>query len=319
MKPIVPDSLFSAAAAPTRKEPCSSANVIEATFCSGTSSVTSSGVPIGSTATESMAPNSWSGLARAAACRSAPHRKPTPMTRSRSWPSMFSMRSARSPSLVGVDSVPVAPTDSLAASRPAAAESLNDLSPRPVTSYSRPTAGFSTAGAAVPSGAVPSAVVPSGVVPASAVSSGVVPSVSAVVPSAVVSADVAAVVASLDASEAALPPVSSSSSPPHAAATRPSAATSPTASRRLLLIIASPFSGIGVSQTGAGWFTPSRPDRPVTYRAVRANGVGADRIDAPGQPAAPGPPRVRAAIAAASCGQPARRTAAVARPRSSRA
>ena len=104
MKPIVPVWLFRAAAAPTRNEPCSSANSIEATFCSGTSSEKSSGVPWSSTATASMRPNSWSGFSTAAACSAGPQRKPTPMTRS--WPSATrpARRSARSPSLDGVDS-----------------------------------------------------------------------------------------------------------------------------------------------------------------------------------------------------------------------
>ena len=135
-----------------------------------TSSAKSSGVPWSSTAMASMSANSWSGSPTAAACRCRlPQEADADDEVVAFGDEQPSRRSARSPSLVGVDSVPMAPSSVTAWSRPAAAASLNDLSPRPVMSNSRPTDGFSTAGAAVPSGAVvpsgawcPRAVVPLG-------------------------------------------------------------------------------------------------------------------------------------------------------------
>ncbi|CAB4602975.1 unannotated protein [freshwater metagenome] len=56
----------------------------------------------------------------------------------------LSVRSESEP-VVTVTSLAVTPNFFLAASRPAAAESLNDLSPRPPMSYARPTFTFDAA------------------------------------------------------------------------------------------------------------------------------------------------------------------------------
>src|SRR3954447_19670843 len=107
----------------------------------------------------------------------------------------------------------------VALSRPAAAESLNDLSPVHVMSNSSPTFTASALGApVVPAGAA--------VVACAGTDSG-----------AAVLAEGTWVVAD----------VALSSSSPQAAG--PGAATTPAASKRLLMIIFSPFSG------NQGWFT----------------------------------------------------------------
>ena len=128
----------------------------------------------------------------------------------------------------------VPPVASAAACAPSHADWLNDLSSTLPVSVTSPMFGVSIGAADPAAGVVPAGSVPAGSVPAGSVPAGSVPAAVVSLP------DVVAV------------PASSSSSPPHAAATRPSAATSPTASNRLLLIIASPFSGIAVSQPDRG-------------------------------------------------------------------
>src|SRR5436190_2204697 len=138
MKPIFPDFDAQAAAAPTRNEPSLAANTIERTFGAGVV-VGLPSAPTVST-TESMMAYGWLAFAAADAVVASPHRKPTARTRLLA-PTNALMRSGRSlPSCaVGVDSLPVMPKSVFALSRPAAAPSLNDLSPRPVTSNRRPT------------------------------------------------------------------------------------------------------------------------------------------------------------------------------------
>ena len=89
--------------------------------------------------TESTIAYFWFGFAAAEALVASPQRKPTATMRSS--PMKPFMRSGRSlPSCaVGADSSVAMPKSALALSSAAAAESLNDLSPRPVTSNSRPT------------------------------------------------------------------------------------------------------------------------------------------------------------------------------------
>ena len=146
-KPTLPVVLVSAAAAPTRNDPCSSANTRLATFGKSVSSARVVGRAV-------VVPHDRVDDARSACrgWRSAPaasaslHRNPTPMT---SWlpsPTSRFRRSARSASPVGVDSLGMTPNSSMAWSRPAAAASLNDLSPRPVMSNSRPIVAPSAAG-----------------------------------------------------------------------------------------------------------------------------------------------------------------------------
>ena len=65
MKPIVPVWLFSAAAAPTRNEPCSSANTSDAT--------------LGASTTESMIVKLTSGLRRPTVASESLNRKPLPL------------------------------------------------------------------------------------------------------------------------------------------------------------------------------------------------------------------------------------------------
>ena len=192
-KPMWPSSDARAAAAPTRYEPCSSANTRLATF--------------GRSTTESTIAKCVSGYASAACVTLLPHRKPTATM---SWlPSSAAavMRSARSPSPPGVDSVPLTPNSSTAWSSPAAAASLNDLSPRPVTSNMSATlTSPSTAepsvmpSASVAAGSVPAASVPAASVPAASVAAASVPAAS--VPSAAAVVSVAASVPSGAASVA---------------------------------------------------------------------------------------------------------------------
>ncbi len=128
-----------------------------------------------------------SGYAAAAWVIVSVHRKPTAITRSLPPRRRPSTRSARSSAHCGGDSVGTMPKSATAWSRPAAAASLNDLSPRPVTSNIRATGTprhrrprcprvrwrlvrcrrvRSPAGS-VPAGAVPAASDPAGAAPAS--------------------------------------------------------------------------------------------------------------------------------------------------------
>src|SRR5262245_16635143 len=138
MKPILPDFDAQAAAAPTKNEPSLAAYTMDRTLGAGVVV----GLPSAPTVntTESMMAYGWLGFWAADAVVASPHRKPTATTRLLA-PTNALMRSGRSlPSCaVGVDSLPVMPKSALALSRPAAAPSLNDLSPRPVRSKSRPT------------------------------------------------------------------------------------------------------------------------------------------------------------------------------------
>src|SRR6476646_2950754 len=121
------------------------------------------------------------------------------------------------PSALGDASVKVMPSSSRAFSIPRAAESLNDWSPRPPMSYTRPTFGPLPAGAALPAAAV---VPPAAVVPAGAV----------VPPGALVAAG-ALVPAGAPVDDELL------LSLPHAAATRPSMAMAASDVNRLVLRI----------------------------------------------------------------------------------
>ena len=118
MKPTVPVLDFSAAAAPTRNEPS----------CSAKTSPARLSPPSGAL---SMMPKSVSGLLAATSAMDSPNRKPTPITSSA--PSAESCRSSArlEPSGFGEASVVLTPNSAAALSSPAAAESLNDWSPRP--------------------------------------------------------------------------------------------------------------------------------------------------------------------------------------------
>ncbi len=126
MKPTVPVVVFSAAAAPTRKEPCSSAKVRFVTF----GPLTSSGVA-------SMMPNFTSGYFGATVLSAGAYAKPTATTGLNPDLASSSSRVARSVSVspARADSSLTLSSERLksffAVSRPTAAESLNDLSPRP--------------------------------------------------------------------------------------------------------------------------------------------------------------------------------------------
>ncbi len=118
MNPTVPDSVIRPAMQPTSAEPCSSANTREAT--------------LGRSTTASTIPKLVSG--KLGATLATPSAKAKPMAKIRSAPA--SARSCRfssrfSPPAVGSNSWASIPKSSFARSRPAAAESLNDLSPRP--------------------------------------------------------------------------------------------------------------------------------------------------------------------------------------------
>ena len=208
MNPIVPVWLFSAAAAPTRNEPCSSAKTSEATF--------------GASTTASTMVKLTSGLAAATDVIESKNRKPLPCTSPAPLSTRPWRRSARSPSPVGVDSSNVMPSsaDRLVERRSGGVVERLVATTGDVEGHADD--GIALAGwCSLPAGAsgrgrCRRASVPSG----------------ASVP-AVASVPAGASVVAL-----------SSSSLPQAAAVKPSAAMTPTASSLLLLIMVSP-SGCG--------------------------------------------------------------------------
>ena len=144
-------------------------------------------------------------------------------------------RSARSSADWGGDSVGTiaSPNSATAWSSPAAAASLNDLSPRPVTSNIRATVVPSAPSAAVPAGAEPAAAVPAGSVPIGSVPAGAVPS--APVPDGAPAASDARSMPSQSPPPADAP----TEVAPTVTPAMPIAATNPAASSRLLLIMLS--------------------------------------------------------------------------------
>ncbi len=139
MKPSLPVGEAHAAAAPTRNEPSCSANTIERTFgaraADPRSGIRRGHVDDGVDDRVQLVRVLRGRRGRGVAPQEADGR------RSGRCPTKPAMRSGRSlPSCaVGSDSSVVMPKSSAALSKPAAAPSLNDLSPRPVTSNSRPT------------------------------------------------------------------------------------------------------------------------------------------------------------------------------------
>jgi len=136
----LPDLDARAAATPARYEPCSSAKIIEVTFSAATDA-------------SSTIPNCVFGNSCETVVIGPAYKKPIAMIGL--YPAFASRRSlsVRSESVpcVTVISLEAMPHFFFARSRPAAAESLNDLSPRPPMSYAIPTFTFDAAfdGAAI--------------------------------------------------------------------------------------------------------------------------------------------------------------------------
>ena len=144
-------------------------------------------------------------------------------------------RSARSSADWGGDSVgtSASPNSATARSSPAAAASLNDLSPRPVTSNIKATVVAPSAAGALPAGSVPE-----GSVPAGSVAIGSVPAAAVPADSVPAGADPASAPMSMPSQSP--PPLDALSEPdPMVTPAMPIAAANPAASSRLLLIMLS--------------------------------------------------------------------------------